>query len=176
MLERYKYTDKEIKSILNSIVVLIDTREQSNNHIIKWLEDKKINYKNIKLDYGDYSFYIPENKELNIERDIYFTNDICIERKNSTDEIIGNFSQDRNRIEDEFLRHKGKMILLIEDINFYANICEGNYKSQYSKNSAIGTFHSFIDRYNLYYMFVNKDYSARFICNIFKYFIYNKLK
>ena len=68
MVQLYRYTDKEIDDILKSIVILIDTREQENQHIIKYFEQKKINYKNLKLNYGDYSFYIPANKEYGIDK------------------------------------------------------------------------------------------------------------
>ena len=56
----YKFSDVELKKILKELVILIDTREKSNKHIIKWFEEKKIKYKVQKLDYGDYSAYIPK--------------------------------------------------------------------------------------------------------------------
>ena len=37
-----KYTDKQIKQIINSIVILIDTRERVNSHIKMWLKSNKI--------------------------------------------------------------------------------------------------------------------------------------
>lgn len=171
----YKYTETEIKEILSSICIIVDSREQKNNYIIKWFEEKKIPYINKKLDSGDYSFYVPKNEKLSIHRDIYFDNEICIERKGSLDELAGNFTNDRNRIENEFIRHQGKMILLIEDC-LYEDIYNQNYKSKYAPQSFIATLHSFSDRYNIPFNFISKEYAARFIYFTFYYFLRNKIK
>lgn len=176
MLDKYKYTDKEQKQLLKSLVILIDKREQENKHVVNWFDSKKIKYKDETLSYGDYSFYVPKNEELNISRDVYYTSEICIERKNSTNEIIGNFAQDRNRIEDEFLRHKGKMFLLIEDEEFYKKVRNKDYKSKYTTNSALGTYHSFINRYNIFPSFIDKEGSGEFIFRTFYYFLKDSLK
>ncbi len=176
MIEKFNYTDKEISEVLKSIKILIDTREKNNKHILNFFDNKNIKYKLKKLNQGDYSFYIPKNGELNILRDLYFDKEICIERKNSTDELISNFAQDRNRIESEFIRNKGKMILMIEDEGFYRKICNGIYKSKYSKQSALGSYHSFVDRYDLFPAFIDKEYSALFIYMTFYYYLRNFLK
>jgi hypothetical protein len=126
------------------------------------------------MDFGDYSFFIPANEKLSIPRDYYYTNNICIERKGSLDELVGNFSEDRDRIEDEFLRHRGKMFLLIEGSS-YKDIYEGNYRSKYSSKSLVGTLHSFSDRYNVPYIFIDKEYSARYIYFTFYYYLRNQL-
>ena len=174
MISQYKYTDKEINEILSSIVVLLDSRERVNDHILQWFDSKKIKYKIKKLDQGDYSCYIPQNKELNIDRDLYFDKDICIERKGSLDELAGNFSQERDRIKNEFLQYPGKMTLLIED-STYSDICKGNYKSQYAAKSFLGTIHSFRDRYDIPFIFVSKEHSPMFIYYTLYYFIRNIL-
>jgi len=176
MLNNYTYTEKEQKKILESINILVDKREKNNKHILQWLDSKKISYKNETLDYGDYSFFIPKNEELHIFRDYNFKNLISIERKNSTDEIVGNFAQDRNRFEDELLRHKGKMFLLIEDEEFYKKICNGLYKSKYNHKSALGTYHSFINRYSIFPSFIDKKYSGLFIYMTFYYFLRDYIK
>ena len=49
MLEMFKYTDKEIKILLKSMVILVDSREQENSHITKWFDSKKIPYRVEKL-------------------------------------------------------------------------------------------------------------------------------
>jgi ERCC4-type nuclease len=63
---KYSFTDKEIKELLSGLVILIDTREQGNSHILKYLESHKITHKKRKLDYGDYSAYLPKNEGLGI--------------------------------------------------------------------------------------------------------------
>ena len=66
MLDLYKYTDKEIDQLVKSIVILTDTREQKNQHILDWLDKKKIPHKTKALPNGDYSFYVPANPVLKI--------------------------------------------------------------------------------------------------------------
>ena len=110
MVQLYRYKDKEIEEIIKSIVILIDTREQENSHIKDYFDKKKIVYKVQKLDYGDYSFYIPKNEALGISRELYFNDIVCIERKGSLEELSGNFTKDRARIEEELSRKKRTLI------------------------------------------------------------------
>ena len=92
---RYKYSDKQEKQILKSIVILVDTREQKNSHITSWFDAKGVKWKSKKLDFGDYSFYIPANEEMDKPRDLMFTDEIAIERKAHLDELAGNLSERR---------------------------------------------------------------------------------
>ena len=59
MLDCYKYTDKEKQEIINSMVVLVDTREKNNQTLLDIWDKKGLKYKKKKLDYGDYSVMIP---------------------------------------------------------------------------------------------------------------------
>ena len=115
MIEYYRFTDKELKALLKSMVILVDTREQVNNHILQYFDSKKIPYKVQKLDVADYSFMLPANPELGIIRDLYFDDLVAIERKNSLEEISSCFTTTRTAFENEFVRSKGKTYLLIEN-------------------------------------------------------------
>lgn len=174
---KYKYTETELKKILSSMIILVDSREQKNNHITDWFTKKSTPFEVKALNTGDYSFYIPANPELSIHRNTYYDNEICIERKGTLDELINNFSE-RNRIEDEFTRASNiglKIHLLIEDSS-YKDIYEGNYQSKYNSKSAVGSLHSMTDRYNLNFVFLDKEYTAKYIFCCFYYFLRNKLK
>lgn len=110
---RYKFSDKEIKEILDKMVIIVDTREQANAHIIQWLQKKKKPYKTQKLDYGDYSCYLPAGSFKGQQRDVYFTNDIAIERKFCIDEIAMNLKDNKtniNEIKKEIIDLLGKSI------------------------------------------------------------------
>lgn len=157
-----KYTDKEIKELLASIVILIDTRERRAEHITNYFDDKKVKYEIKKLDHADFSFYVPKNTELGIQRDMYFTDIISIERKGSLEELSGNFTKDRTRIESEFLRAKGKLVLLIENAT-YENIVLGQYKTEYKPLSFIATLKTFEARYGIETNFIRKAFSGNFI-------------
>lgn len=85
-------------------MIICDTREKKNRHIIQYFEQREIPYKIAKLDTGDY---------MDSE-----SNRITIDRKQNLDELCGNlFSPDRSRFWREVRRAKDegiKMIVLIE--------------------------------------------------------------
>ena len=173
----YHYTKKEIKQLLKSITVLIDSREQKKSHITNYLEDKNIPYKSKKLDYGDYSFMLPKQPELGIQRDIYFNSQISVERKQSLNELSGNFTHDRTQFENELIRSSnGKLILLIENVKGYENIIKHNYRTDYKPKSFIGTLHSFRHRYNLDVVFIDPAYSGNYIYYTFYYWLREVIK
>lgn len=111
MIRQYRYTEKELNELLKSITIVVDTRENANDHIIKYFDDKKIPHISRKLDYGDYSCFLPANPELGIMRDTYF--DCVIERKGHLEELSGNLTTDRTRLENEFIRGKDSRFLLM---------------------------------------------------------------
>jgi ERCC4-type nuclease len=160
----YKYTDKEIKSLLSNLTILIDSREQQNSHITKFFDDKKIKYTVGKLDYADYSCYMPSNLDTltyGIVRDTHY--DISIERKNSLEELSSNFCEGRTRFENEFLRSRGKLILMVESEAGFDKLMAGKYNTKMNKNSYIASLFSFSHRYNIDFNFVNKENAGAFI-------------
>ena len=177
MIEKYKFTDSEVKSIVDGMVILIDTREKKNQHITDYYDKHGIKYENRALSSGDYSFYIGENPELSIPRPLYMDNEIIIERKASLDELSGNFTTGRTRFEEEFATSKAtKKYLLIENAS-YADIIDGNYNTKYNKNSFAATLHSFNHKYNLEIMFIpNNIYTPIYIYGVFKYYLKSILK
>jgi ERCC4-type nuclease len=103
----FHYTDMELKKLLSTLVILVDTREQVNEHILTFLNEKKITYDRVKLDTGDYSCKVPRNEELWVIRDLYLP--ACIERQNSIDELAKSIKEER--FEFELIR--GQRLLLI---------------------------------------------------------------
>ena len=91
-MKRY-YTDKEYRALIKNLVVLVDTRENSNEIILDEFDKQKIEYKQKSLKTGDYSFMIKACPELGFPHDTYFVDEITIERKNSLSELAGNFAQ-----------------------------------------------------------------------------------
>ena len=80
------------KTFLKSVIILHDTREQKNAHIIEALDKLGIRHEERKLDYGDYSF-MAEGRD--------FSMSCVVERKANVDEIYNNVTSDRGRIEKE---------------------------------------------------------------------------
>lgn len=163
-----------IDKILLSIVVVVDTREKNNKHILDWFDEKEIKYIKQKLDYADYSFYIPKNEILGIMEDTYFMDKISIERKANLDELAMNITRHRERFKRELKRHKGYLTLMIEDSK-YNDIYERKYRSKINVKSYIGTLHSFFSRYNVPFIFMDKKYSAKYIYFTFYYYLKNSL-
>lgn len=174
---QYKFTDTELKKILaENMVIIVDTREQQNRHILDYFDKENIKYITKKLDSGDYSIKINANTELGFLRDIYLP--IAIEKKNSVDELASSF-KDRSRFEAEFIRAKGnntKIVMLVEEANGFENITKGNYRSQYDSKAFLASLATWEHRYNFSTVFLDKVLSGRFIYNTLKYFLYEQLK
>lgn len=54
-MKEYKFGLEEIKGMLKEMIVLVDSREQKNAHILDYFQRQGIPYEVEKLDYGDYS-------------------------------------------------------------------------------------------------------------------------
>lgn len=177
MLNRKKYTDKELEQLLKSMVILIDSREKVNKHITDWFDKKKVPYKTMCLPSFDYSFMLPKNEELDIEFDQIFWNDCAIERKGSLEELSGNFSQGRNNFNDEFSRSRCKRKHLLIENGSYHDILTGNYNTKYNSKSYLGSLHSFETKYDLHVRFMpDKEESATYILATFQYYLRYLLK
>lgn len=164
MRVEYRFTDTEIKQLLKeNIVILTDTREQVNQHVLDYFDSKKIKYAKKKLDAGDYSIKLVANKEMGIHRDIYLP--IAVERKNSVNELAASI-KDRTRFENEFIRAMAtntKIYLLVEEANGYENIIKGKYTSQYTPGALMASLKAFESRYNFGTTFLDKNLSGDFI-------------
>lgn len=175
MLDKFYYTDKEIEQLCKSITILVDTREKES-HIIEWLDKKKIPWKHKALTNGDYSFMVPKNTELNIDRDLYFDKEIMVERKRSLDEIGSNFTTYRTRFEEEMATFSGKKYLLLEN-STYDQIVNQNYRNKLSPKAFLASVHTFNHRYNLEFVYMpDSKYSAQWIYLTFVYYLKHYLR
>lgn len=175
MLKNYKFSDKEKTAILSSMVYVIDTREKRNEHIVQKMDDKGIKYIKRKLDYGDYSFYIPKNEDLGIHRDIWFDQEIVIERKASLEELSGNLTTSRARFKEELSLAPKHKVLLIES-NCYDDLICGNYMTNYDKKSFLATLHKYWFKYECPFFFVEKKDTLVFIKFFFEGFLKERLR
>jgi len=134
------------------------------------LDTNNIKYKVEKLDTGDYSFCLPNYPHLNLDKKI------LVERKNSLDEIAGNFTKDRARFVREFERKTDeKMHLILENATF-KKLYNGSYRSQLPPQSLLASILTFHIRYNVPVWFVGKDESPRLLYNIIHYELRELLK
>lgn len=178
MIELFKYTEKEQKQLLDSLKILIDTREKENknNHIIDFFDKNKIPWEYRTLTHGDYSFEIPKNDILNIPRNLLFTNKVCIERKASLSEWANNLVQDRQGVKKKFALAPMNTLLLIENAT-YEDMILGNYYGNYSPKSYSASFHSIWNEFDIPIILMNnKTYTGMFIYGHFKYYLRNLIK
>ena len=177
---RYKFTEKEIKKILDNLTILIDTRENSNSHIIDFFNKKKIPYKVQKLDFGDYSCMIPRGTIDRFTSDIYFTNDFVIERKSGIDELANNLKDDAARLKKE-LAHLNKygieFYIFLEDENYELNLRNANYRSQYDAFTLMNRIYKGIEaEYNTMVIPVPRSCMGSKIYYFLQARVYNLLK
>lgn len=171
MFDLYRYSQNELKTLLNSIVILVDTREKRWEHIKNYFDNNSIAYKTKALDTGDYSFMLPSNKTLNIDRDIYFDKQIIVERKGSLEELSGNLTKERDRFEKELSLAPGNKVLIIENAS-YKDLVNGNYRTEYKQASFWASLFTFYHRYSIPFVFIEDNkYTGSYIYGFFKYYL-----
>ena len=140
------------------MIILHTTNEQKNQHILDYFDKKKIKRKAKALKTGDYGFMIESCPELGFVKDTYFTDELCIERKNTIDEVAGNIKEHDER----FFKELNRMIniknsyILIEN-NKLDDIIEHNYQSKYNELAFIRRLLGIQKVANVYINFVKKE-------------------
>lgn len=165
-MPRYRYSESELKKLEKNIVIIADTREQANKHIIDFFNTKKIKYvEDIKLDYGDYSCFIEYNEETKglISQNIYFDRDIVIERKACIDEIAANMQEQKTIVKDKevieyfnktFGKDYLKKVLKCDYCRFKAELT--------SINKHGICFRIFVEDKNFHYNLRNHNYVSKY--------------
>lgn len=166
---RYNYSETEIKKILASMIILVDTREKQNEHIVSYFDKKGVPHMKRTLKTGDYGCLIPRNEELGIMRDIQLT--ACLERKAHIDEITGNLSKLKaTAFQNELIRaSEVPFVLIVEDSDGYGKILRGEYRSQYDPKALLGRLKTFEARYGFSIVYLDKVYSGNYIYHHFYY-------
>lgn len=160
-----------VTKVLGDMVVIVDTREQKNQHILDYFKTEGIPYVHRKLDTADYSFELPNYSELGLDEQF------LVEKKNSLDEIAGNFSKDRARFEREFERSKShKSIHLVIENATFKKLRNQSYRSQLHPNSLMAGLMTWTIRYDCPTWFTTKEESGWLIHNILKYELIEFLK
>lgn len=161
------YTEKSYKDLLSHMILLVDTRESSNKEITDWFDRNGVNWKQRALKTGDYGFMVESCPELGFPVDTYFSDEICIERKNSVSELAGNIAnatKDDDRIFKEFNRmiNIEKNYVLIENDSM-EDIFKENYKTKLNPTSFLRTLLTWQSRNNMHIYFVKREYMGRMI-------------
>jgi len=158
------------------MVVLVDSREKNNAHILEYFTKQCIVYRVEKLEFGDYTFMIPASAA---GTDIFFHRDIVIERKGSLEELSGNLAQHRAQFETEFLKagNNGcKIYLMVEDPDGYSGIISHKYNTQLAPAAYMASLKTWEVRFGCNVQFINSQYAGYFIASTFQYFCRELLK
>ena len=160
---------------MNDYTIIIDSREKEHAHILQALKTHNISFKIQKLDVGDYA--------ISVNGDIH---PVVIERKADVNEIIGNLLDKRR---DEFgktrfireldrAKESGiKVILLIEDKDWYLRLLTGQYISMVKPKSITGMLISLQAKYsNLSIVGLEKEIVPSYIHKILYYHARENLK
>lgn len=176
-MKQYKYNLEDIKRIAKKMIILVDSREKENNHILSYFDKQGIAYKKEKLDFGDYSFLLPA--DATGQGDIYFHNSIVIERKASLEELSGNLTQKRQQFETEFLtaRNNGsKIYLMIEAPEGYSGIAAHHYYTELAPSAYMASLKTFEHRFDMNVQFISSEYAGYYVYSTFYYFCREALR
>lgn len=157
-------TPFELQKTLESLTLLLDTREQETASLKMRLKDIGLPCKRQKLDFGDYSceLTMPDGSVVGFDKAF------SIERKMNIDELATCFTSQRKRFTAEFERAKeagAKIYLLVENASFEKIIAE-KYRSKVSNNALLASIFAFLARYNCQIVFCKPETSGRVIKEI----------
>ena len=165
----------DIEQCLQSMSILIDTREQPSERAMRRYSDFPCPCRRQTLDYGDYTynFVFPDGTELFKPTD-RAAGVAIVERKMDLNELSNCLTHDRKRFVAEFDRareHSAKIYLLVEDAS-WENLINGRYKTKFNPKSYFASVTAFMARYDISPIFCKQETSGKMIHQI----LYRELK
>ena len=178
-------TGAEIIACLESMAVLVDTREQPSARAMRRYKRFNCPYSRRKLEYGDYAynFALPNGSPLYGDSDAVNA-PVVIERKANLEELSGNLTEKRqakhkeqhvrNRFEAELKLAKengASVYLLIEDASL-SNVLNHQYDTRLNETAFFHTLTAYMARYDLKLIFCDSSESG----TVIKEILYRELK
>ena len=168
-----KYSPVEIEKMLDSIQIIVDTREHVNDSLKKRMEGFGRPSVRKALSYGDYSaqYSLPDGEMQTLE------NSVVIERKYGISEICTNFTQGRERFKREFekaISDGAKIHIIIENAT-WEDIYAGRYRSKLNPTSLVASILAWCSRYNITLHFCRSESTGRLIADILHYSLREEL-
>ena len=148
-------TPFELQKTLDSMVLLVDSREKPTAEAKKRWESFGVPYRIHGLRSGDYTaeFMLPNGEIFSLEN-------IClVERKMSIGELCGNFCQNRARFIREFERIKeagAKAYIVVEGASWEA-IYNHRYQSKMAPQALVASLTAWMARYNAHIIFCKAE-------------------
>jgi len=168
----------QVKNSLESMRILVDTREQNTERAQKRYQSFLCPYDRRKLEYGDYAV----NFQLANGEWIYPQTDekekiypfVAIERKMNLDELCQCFGRSRKRFEREFdlaMEHSARLYLLVEDAT-WEDVLSGTYQSLMKPAALCASLLAWQARYDMKVVFCKRGTSGTMIYQI----LYREIK
>ena len=155
----------EVERALESMVCLVDSREQDTPRLRARLKQMGLPTERIALKAGDYS------AKIQLASGEWYQLPIAIERKMDINELAMCYCQERGRFEREFQRARDanmRLYLLIEDIS-WQKIYAGKYRSGMRPKSLVASILSWLARYNCELIFCDSSVTGWLIKDILWY-------
>lgn len=172
-----------IDKLMKQMVILVDTAEQENKHIIEYFDKHKITWIKKSLEFGDYSCMLKKNDELGLPCNVTLENIVVVERKNSLSELSSNLKSGRERFHNEFIdtiRVGCKTIHLVIEKGSWKDIHDSNYRkpdgAYVDEKQFYNSLLSFSNRYNIKVDFVPAELIALHIVRIMQMQLKNILE
>lgn len=164
------YTNFDIEQCMESMVLLVDTREQPTKRLNDRLEATGLPYERQKLDSGDYSCMctLPGGEVLD------FSSRVVVERKMNLDELCTCFGKERPRFEREFERaaESGTKVYLLVEGDNWEKVYNGKYRSLLKPQALVASIDAFRARYGMQLDFCKSETTGKLIRDI----LYRELK
>lgn len=154
----------EIQQVLDTLTLIVDTREQDTPLFRKRMKQVEIPYIRRKLDYGDYSA-----KVIDVDgSEIDLSSKFAVERKMSIDELAQNMTRSRSRFIREFERAAAagaKTYLLVENAS-WEKAYSGEYRTQVNPNALTASMIAWLARYNCQLIMCKKETTPKLLHDI----------
>lgn len=161
--------------ILDSMEIMVDTREQETSKAMQRYKSFGVPYSRATLSYGDYAanFTLLDGKKLyDVSKTV---SPVCIvERKMNLDELASCFTHSRERFEKEFKRASfyGCFIHVIVEDGSYEKIEGHKYKSKFPPKAFLASITAWERRFDIHFHFCSSLESGKLI----KEFLYRDMK
>ena len=150
----------EIDSVLDSLVILRDTREQETDRAKRRHKRFGVPCRKAVLDFGDYTYQatLPDGGKV-VDESERIMPLASVERKMNLDELAGCFTHDRARFQREMERakeHGARMYVLVENAT-WEQILLHRYRSKFLPKSFLASITAWMVRYDLQIIFCKEE-------------------
>ena len=162
----------EVKSVLDSMVVLVDTREQDTDRAKRRYRQIGRPIRRRTLNYGDYTYdaTLPDGNPVYDPEGPICPKFCVIERKMDLDELAQCLTRYRKRFEAEFQRaaDNGCRIYILVEHGGWEDIFHGMYKTRDHRNAFLASLTAWMIRYNAQVLFCSEKSSGKLIEEVLK--------